>query len=126
MLSEVDGLRARCVNMEERFEVEREDHNKDLDQLRDECKCNTTNLFIFRLERFKKSFAGRIYILKARDDAMFANKKRKTLHGVLRRKTEIRACIKHQLNNSRYYSLCYSRGVNEYNRPNVGARVMPA
>lgn len=53
MLSEIDGLRARYVSMEERLETEREDHNKDLDQLRDECKCNTTNLFICRLTRLK-------------------------------------------------------------------------
>lgn len=47
VLSEIDGLRARCVNLEERLEAEREDHSKDLDQLRDECKCNTQSIYLF-------------------------------------------------------------------------------
>lgn len=49
VLSEIDGLRARCVNLEERLEAEREDHSKDLDQLRDECKCNTHNVSVYFL-----------------------------------------------------------------------------
>ncbi|XP_071561547.1 uncharacterized protein Toc isoform X2 [Temnothorax nylanderi] len=42
LLSEIDVLRARCVSMEERLEVEREDHRKALDQLRDKLEAHRT------------------------------------------------------------------------------------
>ncbi|XP_029662590.1 uncharacterized protein LOC115235144 isoform X2 [Formica exsecta] len=54
MLSEVDGLRARCVNMEERFEAEREDHNKDLDQLRDELEAHRAKQVAALVETLKE------------------------------------------------------------------------
>lgn len=76
----------------------------------------------------KKSFASRIYILKTCDDAIFANKKRKALRGrFLRRKIEIISNVyETSANGSGYYFLCYSRHINEHDRPNVGAQVMSA
>jgi len=68
LLSEIDVLRARCVSMEERLEVEREDHRKALDQLRDECKFYITYLFIF-FESLSRIYTY-VYIHTRRDDAI--------------------------------------------------------
>lgn len=68
LLSEIDVLRARCVSMEERLEVEREDHRKALDQLRDECKSYVTYLFIF-FGSFSRGYIH-MYIYTRRDDTI--------------------------------------------------------
>ncbi|XP_050444972.1 STE20-like serine/threonine-protein kinase isoform X3 [Cataglyphis hispanica] len=54
MLSEIDGLRARYVSMEERLETEREDHNKDLDQLRDELEAHRAKQISALVETLKE------------------------------------------------------------------------
>ncbi|XP_070171591.1 titin homolog isoform X3 [Polyergus mexicanus] len=54
VLSEVDGLRTRCINMEERLEAEREDHNKDLDQLRDELEAHRAKQVAALVETLKE------------------------------------------------------------------------
>ncbi|XP_029157633.1 STE20-like serine/threonine-protein kinase isoform X1 [Nylanderia fulva] len=54
MLSEVDALRARCVSMEERLEAEREDHSKDLDQLRDELEAHRAKQVAALVETLKE------------------------------------------------------------------------
>ncbi|KAL6439507.1 hypothetical protein ACFW04_003961 [Cataglyphis niger] len=54
MLSEIDGLRARYISMEERLETEREDHNKDLDQLRDELEAHRAKQISALVETLKE------------------------------------------------------------------------
>ncbi|XP_025264247.1 uncharacterized protein LOC105253056 isoform X6 [Camponotus floridanus] len=54
VLSEIDGLRARCVNLEERLEAEREDHSKDLDQLRDELETHRAKQVAALVETLKE------------------------------------------------------------------------
>ncbi|XP_012056581.1 PREDICTED: uncharacterized protein LOC105619672 [Atta cephalotes] len=54
LLSEIDVLRARCVSMEERLEVEREDHRKALDQLRDELETLRTKQVATLVETLKE------------------------------------------------------------------------
>ncbi|XP_077274277.1 toucan isoform X2 [Temnothorax americanus] len=54
LLSEIDVLRARCVSMEERLEVEREDHRKALDQLRDELEAHRTKQVTSLVETVKE------------------------------------------------------------------------
>ncbi|XP_072765384.1 uncharacterized protein Toc isoform X3 [Anoplolepis gracilipes] len=54
VLLEVDNLRARCVSMEERLEAEREDHNKDLDQLRDELEAHRAKQVAALVETLKE------------------------------------------------------------------------
>lgn len=70
----------------------------------------------------KKSFAGRISILKTCDDATLASKKKKSSSWRFALQTEIISNVREiSANGSGYYFLCYSCDINEHNRPNVGA-----
>jgi len=120
LLSEIDVLRARCVSMEERLEVEREDHHKTLDQLRDECKSYVISVY------FLRSFSRAVYVYthKYVENSRLRNsrvEKRLPCSSYVRRETSEKLGQQKQSVASGYYSLCCSRD-NERNCRNVGAR----